>query len=593
MQQTPTQEPLQEQVSAEAQETVTQPPLEETLTFAPEKKGKLGKNIKRIILWGLLAAVVLSIGFVIYSLFFKKEPPPEMMTAFASISTIETKVQGSGSVTAQEKQDVPGLAKGEVLEVFVSVGDQVEVGDPLFTVNDEEILTDLNEYQASLDQAYKNVELVQEEIASQDMRAEFSGKTLSVNCEKGQIVSKGEVLGVLADDSSMKLVSYYSVAYIDDIAVGQTADVSIPKSMALVTGTVSRIERISKITDEGAVLFEVEISIDNPGSLTKGMVATAVIHTPAGDVTPAEAATLSFNQEENIKAGTSGEITSVAMRDYYSFEAGEQLFTIKNEDLESRLASELKALDAAKKNYDTIAEQYKYYAPTAEIAGQVVAVNIAEGDELTGGGNAVVSVADLSRMMMDVEIDEMYVSSLVPGMPVSVSASYDGGATYDGVLSSVSLQATVGTGMSTFPAKIEILNAQGLMSGMWLDYEITTNRVENCLTVPSNAVKYVEGGTVCFVRQVQEWHNVAQLEPVADGESDGEMTGDAVAGEDEALPEGMLDANTAAQIPEGFTAVWVTTGASDASQIEITEGLQEGDEVATTAVQENPYGMMY
>ena len=39
--------------------------------------------------------------------------------------------------------------------------------------------------------------------------------------------------------------------------------------------------------------------------------------------------------------------------------------------------------------------------------------------------------------------------------------------------------------------------------------------------------------------------------------------------------------------------VWVTTGASDASQIEITEGLQEGDEVATTAVQENPYGMMY
>ena len=391
----------------------------------------------------------------------------------------------------------------------------------------------------------------------------------------------------------MKLVSYYSVAYIDDIAVGQTADVSIPKSMALVTGTVSRIERISKITDEGAVLFEVEISIDNPGSLTKGMVATAVIHTPAGDVTPAEAATLSFNQEENIKAGTSGEITSVAMRDYYSFEAGEQLFTIKNEDLESQLASELKALDAAKKNYDTIAEQYKYYAPTAEIAGQVVAVNIAEGDELTGGGNAVVSVADLSRMIMDVEIDEMYVSSLVPGMPVSVSASYDGGAMYDGVLSSVSLQATVGTGMSTFPAKIEILNAQGLMSGMWLDYEITTNRVENCLTVPSNAVKYVEGGTVCFVRQVQEWHNVAQLEPVADGESDGEMTGDAVAGEDEALPEGMLDANTAAQIPEGFTAVWVTTGASDASQIEITEGLQEGDEVATTAVQENPYGMMY
>ena len=70
MQQTPTQEPMQEPVSAEAQETVTQPPLEETLTFAPEKKGKLGKNIKRIILWGLHAAVVLSLGFEIITIFF-------------------------------------------------------------------------------------------------------------------------------------------------------------------------------------------------------------------------------------------------------------------------------------------------------------------------------------------------------------------------------------------------------------------------------------------------------------------------------------------------------------------------------------------
>ena len=61
----------------------------------------------------------------------------------------------------------------------------------------------------------------------------------------------------------------------------------------------------------------------------------------------------------------------------------------------------------------------------------MIAVNIKEGDELTGGGNAVVSVADLSRMIMDVEVDEMYVSSLVPGMPVTISASYDGGRSWE------------------------------------------------------------------------------------------------------------------------------------------------------------------
>ncbi|MBQ2698153.1 MAG: HlyD family efflux transporter periplasmic adaptor subunit [Clostridia bacterium] len=555
MQQTPVKQPLSQQDAP-----LAQPPLEETLTFAPEKKGKAGKIIKRIILWGLLAAVLAGIGYTVYVLFFKEDPPPEMMTAFAGVNTIETKVRGSGSVTAQEEQNVVGMAKGEVLEVFVAVGDQVEVGQPLFTVNDEEILRSLNDYETSLNQAYKNLNMVEEEMAGQSLRAEFSGKTFDVKAEKGQIVSKGEVLGVLADDSVMKLTAYYSVAFIEDIAVGQTAEVSIPKSMALLPGTVSRVEHISKITDEGAVLFEVEIELNNPGTLTKGMAATAVIHTPAGIVTPAEASTLEYFREENIKAKTAGEIQEVQMRDYYSFSEGDLLLTMVNEDLDARYASELKALEAARKNYDTVAEEYKYYAPTAELAGQVIAVNVSEGDELTGGGNVVVSIADLSRMMMKVEVDEMYISQLVPGMPVSVMASYDGGGMYEGVLDSVSMQATVGTGMSTFPATVQILNAQGLMSGMWLDYEITTNRVENVLTVPTNAVKYVEGGTVCFVRTLAEWHE-----------------------------EATLDEATAAEVPVGFYAVWVTTGASDASQIEITSGLQEGDEVATTAVQENPY----
>ena len=67
-----------------------------------------------------------------------------------------------------------------------------------------------------------------------------------------------------------------------------------------------------------------------------------------------------------------------------------------------------------------------------------------------------------------------------------------------------------------------------------------------------------------FVREVQEWHTPAELDEV-----------------------------TAAQLPEGFSAVMVETGASDAFQIEIVQGLSEGDEVATTAVETNPYGMYY
>ncbi|NLT58926.1 MAG: HlyD family efflux transporter periplasmic adaptor subunit [Clostridiales bacterium] len=558
----PNEEPAAAVAVAEPDDSIEREDLEEVLTFKPEIKSKRSKIIKRVILWTVLLAIVAGISYVIYLLFFKPEDAPEFETAMAYYTTIENKVQGSGSISAQDKQDVLGLAKGEVRSVLVGVGDTVEVGQPLLVVDDEEIINELNEKQQALTQAGKDVDLIYEEMAGQNLRAAFAGKTLGVTVEKGAIVSKGDVLAVLADDSKMKLVAYYSTIYQEAIKVGQRAQISIPKSMAEVEGTVSRIENIAKITDEGTVLFEVEVLMDNPGTLTKGMMATAMIETEAGLVTPAEAGALTYNREENIKAKTKGEILSLAMRDYYAFAEGETLLTMVNEDLESRLSDALKSLEAARKSYDLVAEQYKYYSPLSEINGTVLAVNVMTGDKLSGSSDTLISIADTRRMIMNISVDEMYVSQLVAGMPATVTASYDTGAMYEGVLSSLAMQAEIGTGMSTFPGKIEVFGAEGLMSGMWLDYEIITNRTENCLAVPSNAVKYVEGGTVCFVRTVQEHHEVAEL-----------------------------DEMTASQVPEGFTAVWVETGASDAMNIEITKGLAEMDEVATTAIVNNPYGM--
>ena len=535
--------------------------LEEALTFEPEKKSRVGAVVRKVFLWGTLLSVAAGIGYVVYTLFFKPKAPSEFMTDFARISTIENRVQGSGTVTEQDRQDVQGQARGKVLEVLVAVGDYVEPDQLLLIVDEEEIANDLSERRNALTQAQKNIELVQEEIEGQHLRALFAGKTLNVKVEKGDIVARGQVLATLADDSRMRLVAYYSTVYRDAVAVGQAARISIPRSMAEVYGTVDKIENISKITDEGAVLFEVEIILDNPGTLTKGMVATALIETEIGLVAPAEAAVLSYNREENIKAKTSGEVLSLLMRDYYTFNEGEIVLTMLNDDLERRLSDELKALETARRNLQMVEEQYQYYSPKAEFAGQVLAVTVSPGDMLRGGSETIVVVADTSKMVMNINVDEMYVSQLVVGMPVIITAYYDTMMTFEGVLTSVAMQAEVGAGMSTFPARIEILGAEGLMSGMWLEYNITTSRIENVLVVPSNAIKYVEGGVVCFVRNVGNHHSIAEL-----------------------------DEYTESQVPSGFTAVWVTTGASDAFQVEVTAGLIEMDEVATTAIIDNPYG---
>lgn len=62
--------------------------------------------------------------------------------------------------------------------------------------------------------------------------------------------------------------------------MGQSVDVSIPAVMRTFTGTVEKINKVSYISPEGAVHFEAVVVFDNPGTLTAGMDASAML-TPA------------------------------------------------------------------------------------------------------------------------------------------------------------------------------------------------------------------------------------------------------------------------------------------------------------------------
>lgn len=604
---------------ASPQSAVTESPsLEETLVFKPEKKKKFGSKVRKVLLWGTLAIIIIGVGLVIYNLFFKKEKV-EMQTATAYYTTIESAVTGSSAATAKQSQEIAGLAKGKVLAVYVKPGDMVKVGDPLFSVDDESIRDDLTTYGESLTRAQKDLSALYEELDGQNGRAAFKGKVLEIGKamgatpEVGDTVTKGQILGILVDDSKMRLTTYFSTAYKGVIEVGQQVMVSIPKSMALIPGTVDRIANNTKITAEGTVLFEVEIVMDNPGALVEGLVATATVTTGQGDVTPAESGKLEYNRKENIKAKTDGELTAIYMRDYYDFETGDVMFTIYNEDLDSKISTAIKTVEDAREKYDDVADEYKYYQPLAEIDGQVISVMVEEGDELAGSSGTVVQVADMSTMQIDATVDELDIAKLTVGMPVTVTADSTG-MTYEGKVVEIQMQGTIANGMSTFPVKIEVPNPGfnpeagtpvetpedaksgdmnkevyigpnggysvtiggseavdggayassngGLYPGMYLNFKILTSRVENCLAVPSNAVKYVENGTIVFVRQPDENSKIAD---------DIDIT----------------------IVPEGFTAVYVTVGVSDDTQIQIVEGLAEGAEVATTSATDDPYGGMY
>ena len=65
--------------------------------------------------------------------------------------------------------------------------------------------------------------------------------------------------------------------------------------MSEVGGTVSSVESSSHISSDGVKLVRVNITVNNPGTLTKGMAATATVNAgAAGVIYPAESGSLEY-----------------------------------------------------------------------------------------------------------------------------------------------------------------------------------------------------------------------------------------------------------------------------------------------------------
>ena len=102
-----------------------------------------------------------------------------------------------------------------------------------------------------------------EKQASLTLRAPFSGKLVEVTeFHDGDIVGEGSTVATLVNDKKLKVSLYFSYAYDGMIQKGQTAEISIPSMMYTTsTGKVEEINKVSYITPEGGVYFEVVLSL--------------------------------------------------------------------------------------------------------------------------------------------------------------------------------------------------------------------------------------------------------------------------------------------------------------------------------------------
>ena len=197
----------------------------------------------------------------------------------------------------------------------------------------------------------------------------------------------------------------------------------------------------------------------------------------------------------------------------------------------------------------------------APIDGTVTSCTLSEGAEVKSG-DTVVIIANNTTMVVTIRVDNTNISFIKPGSFVDLDWN---GMMYQGEVTSIDMAgAQIGSGMTNYPVTLSVDNYDGsLMDGAWLTYSFVTSESDQCVLIPTSAVKYVsdmEGNrqAVVFVRRDTRPEDVPELD----------------------LPEPMEGEQRRYPTEEdGFYPVLVETGISDPQNVEILSGVQDGDEV--------------
>ena len=562
--------------------------------------GKISKK-RLVILIVCCVAVLFAVIFGISKIASRPEKDVGYQTAKAEKRSISRTVEGSSVTEANDTYNVTALVTGEILTDTFNEGDMVNKDDVLYTIESSDVekkitqaenalkkaqqnfsdavkkrtdtikSNDLNKAntQDSIEKALISVKTAQTNYDNMTIRSDYTGTITEVLVDDGDSVNDGTKLAKIENTSKFKVQVPFNEVDAGSIRVGATAELTLAKSGDKLYGKVTNVSSASTATASHAIVKYVTIEVANPGGLTAGESASAVI----GGVSCSDLGKFEYCESGYITAKTAGKIGDLYLQDNDYITAGQKVGyidsdntvnTYKNAKLEldsayrsleklviesdtysldSSVNSARIALDDAQIQLDEAKENLDDYTIKAPIDGTIVTKNKKAGEKLEQNNSSTEPMAviyDMSVLKIQLTIDESDIHAIETGQQVQVTADAVMGM-FTGEVTKVGIDGTSQNGVTTYPVEVTIYEYGDLLPGMNVDCVIEVDSVEDTLCVPVSAVQ--RGNTV-YVK------------------------GDKERDDDKA--------------PDGYHSVSVKTGITDGQYIEITEGLEEGDEIITS-----------
>ena len=444
-------------------------------------------------------------------------------------------LSGTGTLNPANTYTVKSLVDGKVLTGTIEEGDIVEESNVLYTIDSSDASTNFEKAEIAMQQAQRSYDKV---VDRQYVRAEVAGVVSSLKVTKGDEVTSGQEVAVIRDSSRMLLTLEFPAADAANFSVGQSAAVTLDGTFEQLDGTVTSVSGTDALSAGNLLTRTVTITVKNAGGLTTAQAATASIN----GVSSIGSATFAYQAERTLTAQAAGTVTSINVQEGSDVAKDDIILGLSGDDLTESIQSASESLRSAEISMQNLQDAMNNYTITAPISGTIIEKDAKAGDAVKAGDTLCI-VYDLSYLEMNINVDELQISSISVGQKVQITADAVPDKTYVGTVTRVSMKGASNGGTTTYPVSIRIDDTDGLRPGMNANAEIVVAKADNALVVPNAAV--VRGSYVLVTKDSPSAAN----------------------------------ADTAMEAPEGFVYVPVKTGISDDDYTQIVSGIQEGDTI--------------
>lgn len=465
-------------------------------------KFKKGKKIKILI----LCLVVLLIASAVFTFITirkgKTASNIQQRTATVVKGNLDISIAGSSSLESSNRRELSPKVTSKINKINFKEGDEVKEGDVIFELDDTDALLNIEDTKNQIAQTQLTQENNIKSISGLNIKAPYSGQVTGILLKSGDTVGKGSVVLTITDLSKLKLILPFGGKGIEGVTKGKKADVYLQDLMQSVEGTVTYVSSKPYSTAAGGELYNVEIQIDNPGSLKEGMQASAEIQTPSGIVSSVENGALAYLNSTKLRSDAGGTVKTVNAMENQYVNAGDTLLEITNDDLKLTLDTTDLKLQNLQRQLEIQTEQLAYYKITAPNSGMITSLTAKEGDTVKQG-DVLAVVADMGHMQFSVSVDELDIAKVQVGQRVDITVDALEETTtkpLTGQVTKTAMEGTSSGGVTTYPVTISVNETDKLKAGMNANATIYISEKKDVLMVPLEAVQKMGNRSFVWVK---------------------------------------------------------------------------------------------